>query len=198
MLLMTSFKILVLQLISLTIFGQDSIKGIQFSQIDWKLSVPLNANIHSSIRQDTIKQIASNYVKERVIIEKDKYNTCSIKVKPSEPDSLKAMPDAEAWEQSKKIIALTYTQRDSETKFLDSVSSFEVIDGVQFDIFFYKIKPANYSIFNVYIFHAKYDLHDINIDFSYDDSNLDLGKQFLEIIRSSKFDRNSKLVHDKN
>jgi hypothetical protein len=143
--------------------------------------------------QDTIEEISPTYIKEHVVIQKDKYNTCSIKIKPSEPDSLKAMPDLKAWEQSKKIIALTYAQRDSKTKFLDSASSFEVIDGVQFDIFFYKIKSANYPTFNIYLLHAKHNLHDINIEVSYDDSDIDLGKQFLEIIRRSKFDRNEKL-----
>jgi hypothetical protein len=100
------------------------------------------------------------------------------------------MPDAEAWNQSKKIIALTYTQQGSDVKFIDSLSSFEIIDGVRFDIFFYKIKPAKYSTFNIYELHAKNDLHDINIDISYDDSNIVLGNHFLEIVRGSKFGRN--------
>lgn len=186
---MTTIKLLILQLIAVTTFGQDSTKEISFSQIDWKLGVPIITNIRSSIKQDTANQISPTYIKERFIIEKDRYNTCSIKIKPSESDSLKAMPDAEAWEQSKKIIALTYSQQGSDIKFIDSVSSFEIIDGVRFDIFFYKIKPSKYSEFNIYILHAKHDLHDINIDISYDDSNAELGKQFLEMLRNSKFEK---------
>ncbi len=186
---MTTIKILILQLIALATFGQDSTKEIRFSQIYWKLSVPPIANIRSSIIQDTITQISQKYIKERVTIEKNEYNNCSIKVKPSEPDSLKAMPDAEAWNQSKKIIALMYTQQGSDFKFIDSVSWFEIIDGVRFDIFFYKIKPAKYPIFNIYVLYATNDLHDINIDILYDDSNIDLGNQFLEIVRRSKFGR---------
>ena len=186
---MTTIKILILQLICLVTFGQDSTKQIQFSQIEWKLSVPAIKNIRSSITQDTITQISPTYIKERVNIEKNEYNNCLIKVKPSEPNSLKAMPDAEAWNQSKKIIAFTYTQQGSDVKFIDTVSSFEIIDGVRFDIFFYKIKPTKYTTINIYILHATNDLHDINIDISYDDSNIVLGNQFLEIIRRSKFDR---------
>ena len=150
--------------------------------------MPEIAGVHSFIDQDTLKQISPNYIKESLAIEKDKYNTCSIKIKPTEPDSLKSIPDVEAWNQSKKLIALMYTQKGSDILFIDSLSSVEVIDRVKFDIFFYKIKPANYPLFNVYMLHASYDSHDINIHISFDDSSISLGKQFMEIIRRSKFE----------
>lgn len=186
---MTTIKILLLQLIAVAALGQHSETEIKLSQIHWRLIVPENANIRTSIRQDTIDYISPTYIKERVIFEKDRYNICSIKIKPCEPDSLKAMSDADAWEQSKKIIVFTYVRQNSETKFLDSVSSSELFGGVRFDIFFYKIKPAKSPIFNVYLLRARHNLHDINIDISYDDSNAELGKQFLEMLRKSKFEK---------
>lgn len=184
---MKTFKLIFLQLITLGTFGQDTTKEIKFSQINWTLSVPSITSVHSAIVQDTIKQISPSYIKERVTIEKDSYNTFSIKVKASEPDSLKAITDEEAFNQSKKIIALTYNQSGSDIKFIDSASSFDVIDGVRFDMFNYKIKPEKYPMFNCYVAFGKYEGHDINIFISYENLNLYLGKYFFDILKQSRF-----------
>jgi hypothetical protein len=185
---MKFIKLLLAQLIALNSFGQDSTKEIRFTQVDWTLNVPFVSQVQCSILKDTIKQISPTYIKERVTIEKDIYNTCSIKVKPATPDSLKKMSDEAAFTLSKKIIALDFTQDESDLKFTDSASSFEIIDNVRFDIFYYKIKPLKQQrIYNVYWFYSKYDGHDINIDISYDDQNLKLGAYILAILRKSKF-----------
>lgn len=184
---MKTFKLIFLQLITLGTFGQDTTKEIKFSQINWTLSVPSITSVHSAIVQDTIKQISPSYIKERVTIEKDSYNTFSIKVKASEPDSLKAITAEEAFNQSKKIIALTYNQSGSDIKFIDSASSFDVIDGVRFDMFNYKIKPEKYPMFNCYVAFGKYEGPDINIFISYENLNLYLGKYFFDILKQSRF-----------
>ncbi len=184
---MKTFKLILLQLITLGSYGQNTTKEIKFTQINWTLSVPAIANVHSAIMQDTIIQISPSYIKERVTIEKDSYNTFSIKVRSSDPDSLKAMTDEEAFNQSNKIIALTFNRSGSDIKFIDSASSFDVIDGVRFDMFNYKIKPEKYPMFNCYVAFGKYEGHDINIFISYDNINLDLGKYFLDILKQSRF-----------
>ena len=184
---MKTFKLILLQLITLGAFGQDTTKEIKFTQINWTLRVPSIANVHSAMVQDTIIQIPPSYIKESVTIEKNSYNTFSIKVKSSETDSLKAMTDQEAFNQSKIIIALTYNQSGSDIKFIDSSSSFDVIDGVRFDIFNYKIKPKKYPMYNCYVAFGKYEGHDINIFISYENLNLDLGKYFFDILKQSRF-----------
>jgi len=94
------------------------------------------------------------------------------------------------WEQSyaasKQQVMQVINEQAPAVKIIDTLSSYEVIDGIRFEKLYIKtFYPDQKLTMNSYWFYRKQNIYDFSINISYTDEKI--GKQFLNLIKDSRF-----------
>lgn len=87
---------------------------------------------------------------------------------------------------SKQMILNVLENQSPALKILDTLSGYEIIDGLRFEKFYMKtFYPSQSLTMNTYWFYRKQNQYDFSINISFTDD--EKGKLFLEILRKSRF-----------
>jgi hypothetical protein len=181
--------------------AQTSTKQLRITEIGWTLQIPTDANFLNSSQFDTlqrkvIKSVNDAYdvssdeefkkVRALFTIRKGQFNFINSSI--NHYDSALSDTWQNAYAKSKDMLFDLLEKQKPELQVIDTSTSVEIIDGLEFEKLYIKtFYPRQKLTMFSYWFYRKHDNYDFSVNISYIDEFI--GKQYLEILRSSKFDK---------
>jgi len=175
--------------------GQDKTKELKFPQVGWTLSIPSNSDFLTTAQFDSLQNATKKKTdlnielsKDEVlfVIKKDNYNYFGSSVTAFDTSNFKIWETSYAF-YKKSLVDLLLSKSDLIT-LLDTSSSIEKIDGLTFQKFYTKTAyPKQNLILENYWYYRKQGSLELSINILFD--NKKNGDQYLELLKSSKFDK---------
>lgn len=178
--------------------GQSQVRELKIEEVGWTLFIPTDANFLNAAQFDTIQQKAVNAMNKSWGITKDdlkalkqlftirqgQFNIFGSTLNPYDSSMFDTWQ--ESYAMSKSMIIDLFNQQGAELKVVDTASSKETIDGLTFERFYIKTYYPKLNLtMNTFWFYRKHGNYDFSINISYTED--DIGKQFMDIVRNSKF-----------
>ena|SRR5688572_4962404 len=172
-------------------------KEFIFSQIGWKIEVPSDFTIMDSAQVESLTNKGKNALektydttidftstKTLISITKGQYNYFASTITPFDPKQ-----DGD-WDEAnsalKDIIVETFQAQAPSMK-IDTSSSVEMINGLEFQKFHVVTTYPNKMVMNTFMYSRLHKGFDHGINISYTDEKI--GKELMEILAFSKFDK---------
>lgn len=196
---MRHFKLLLLLFSFSGCKGQDTLKEYKFPQVNWTLRIPEKSNLLDSAQFDTISRKAVNAINKTYeadfdfkevtplfTIRQGQFNLLGSTINLF--DTTLGMTWEKSYAFSKQMIMQVINDQSPAVKIIDTLSSFELIDGLRFEKLYLKtFYPDQKLTMNTYWFYRKQNKYDFSINISYTDEKI--GKEFLNLVKTSKFDK---------
>jgi len=196
----TKLPILILTLLCIaSCSGQDNVKEYRFPQVGWTLKISTTENFLDSAQFEVISKNATDIInntynsdinlkelKPLFIIRQGQYNLIGSSINLFDTSAFESWQDS--YFISKQILIKTITDLGPAVKILDTITSIEIIDNLQFEKLYVKTfyQSLNFTMHN-YWYYRKQNDYDFSINISYVDP--EIGAHFFEILRNSKFDK---------
>lgn len=175
--------------------GQITSRELAFPQIGWRLTIPENAELLTSLQFDSLlsatkKKTNLNFelanTEMLFTIKKNEYNYFGSTVTLF--DSINFDTWESAYTYYKKIVVELIESNKPMVLLLDSASSTESIDGLIFQKFYMKTEyPKQHVTLENYWYYKKQDNIELSINIAF--ANEEIGDAFLAVLRTSKFDK---------
>jgi hypothetical protein len=179
--------------------GQATLKEYNFPQVDWTLRIPATSNFLDSAQFETISKKAVNAINKTYdadfsftdikllfTIRQGQFNLLGSTINLF--DTTLGMTWVQSYSASKVLIMQVINEQAPAVKIIDTLSTYEVIDGLRFEKLYLKtFYPDQKLTMNTYWFYRKQNEYDFSINISYTDEGI--GKQFLDLIKASRFDK---------
>ena len=179
--------------------GQNPPKELRIPEVGWTLFIPPDSKFLSSAQFDTIKIKAVNAINDTYglnealnevhplfTISDKQFNIFGSTINLYDSSMFKTWQ--ESYQASKAMIIDLLNQQGDQVKVKDTASSSEQIDGLSFQKFYLEtIYPKQTLTMHTYWYYRKHGRYDFSINVSFTDETV--GKQYLDIIKKSKFDR---------
>jgi len=194
---LTAILFIVLSLASCN--AQQVSNKLKFKEVGWTLYIPTGSQLLSTAEFDSIKTKAVtrinntygtsetlNEIRPLFTITDKRYNTFNSTINLYDSTMFKSWE--ESYEASKEMLIDLLNKQGGEVIVSDTSSAVEKIDGLQFQRFDFKtIYPKQNLTMHTYWFYRKQGIYDFSINISFTD--VQIGKQYLEIVRNSKFEK---------
>ncbi len=179
--------------------GQEAVKEYRFSQVGWTLKISTTAHFLDSAQFEVISKNASDIInntydsdidfkelKPLFTIRQGQYNLIGSTINLFDTTTFKTWQDS--YFMSKKMLLQIITDQEPAVKILDTISSKEIIDNLQFEKLYLKtFYPSLNLTMHIYWYYRKQNDYDFSINICYTDP--EIGAHFFEILRNSKFDK---------
>jgi len=154
----------------------------QFPQVGWKIKVPPDFTIMDSAQAAAMNPDIGT-AETLISFSKGQYNFFSSTITPFDPGR-----DGD-WNEvnSKQKNVILGTLRNQAAIKIDTSSSIEIIDGLEFNKFQIVATYQSKLVMNTIRYRRLYKGFDYGINISYTDENV--GKELQSILASSKFDK---------
>ena len=194
---MRYFQLLLILLAFANCNGQDTLKEYNFPEVNWTLRIPASSKFLDSAQFDTISRKAVNAInqtfdadfsfkdiKSLFIIRDGEFNLLGSTINVF--DTTLGLTWEQSYAASKQQVMQVINEQAPAVKIIDTLSSYEVIDGIRFEKLYIKtFYPDQKLTMNSYWFYRKQNIYDFSINISYTDEKI--GKQFLNLIKDSRF-----------
>jgi hypothetical protein len=199
MLFMRPYTFILALFIFLSCKGQESKREeLRFKEVGWILSIPENSNLLNkkqidSLQKATNQKLENSYgpqidfgsTKTLFLFRNGEYNTFGSTINRYNSSGFSSWHDSYA--ATKSMMMDMFKAQKPNMEILDTSSGKEVIGNRKFEKFYIKTYyPSLNLTMHTYWYCRLQNAYDFSINVSYTEETV--GKQFIEIIKASKFD----------